>query len=492
MSGIRVRIAPSPTGFFHIGNAKTAIINWLFARKEGGAFILRLEDTDTERSRAEYGEVILEALHWLGIDWDEGPGIGSEPERGAYGPYRQSERRHLHLAAAERLVAEGKAYRCFCTPEELEVMRRDVREGRRSGPLRTQWRDASPEEIAAMGDRPCAIRFKTPDGETVIDDMVQGEVRTDNREFDDFVIVKPNGDPVFHLAVVVDDGLMRITHVLRGDDHLTNAFRHAMLFDALGFDRPRFGHLPMVLDEHGKKYSKRLHGANLLDWREDGYLPQTMVNYLALLGWTPEEENRELFTPEQLIEAFTVRRLGASAAKFDRKKLDWMNGQHIRMLAPETLRDLLTPILARAGFDCSDRSPEWLTRLATICQEKLPTLNAIVGLADFFFREPDAYEEKAVGKHWSKPNAVERLEAITMLLETTEPFTSEALHEAFKARAEAEGVGLGQFVHPTRLALTGRSVGPGLFELAELLGREKCLERVQRAIAFVKEMGGTS
>jgi len=458
----------------------------LYARKYGGKFILRIDDTDLSRSTKESEEGVLEGLRWLGINWDEGPDVG-----GPYGPYRQMERAYTYREVADRLMAEGKAYRCYCTPEELEVMRIEVREGRRTGPLRTQWRDASPEEVAAMGDRPFAVRFKTPDGETVIDDMVQGEVRTDNREFDDFVIVKPNGDPVFHLAVVVDDGLMRITHVLRGDDHLTNAFRHVMLFDALGFERPRFGHLPMVLDEQGKKYSKRLHGANLLDWREDGYLPQTMVNYLALLGWTPEEENRELFTPDQLIEAFTVRRLGASAAKFDRKKLDWMNGQHIRMLAPETLRDLVTPILERAGFDCADRSPEWLTRLATICQEKLPTLNAIVGLTDFFFKEPDGYEEKAVAKHWTKPEARERLEAIASLLAATEPFAAEALHEAFKARAEAEGVGLGPFVHPTRLALTGRSVGPGLFELAELLGRDKCLERVRRAAAFVEEMEAT-
>ena len=294
MSQVRVRIAPSPSGFLHIGTAKMALFNWLFARQQGGTFVLRLEDTDAARSSEEYAEAMCEGFRWLGIDWDEGPAFAGEPEKGAYGPYRQSERKDLYCREAERLVTEGKAYKCFYTKEETDALREQANS--EAGYLKrvSTWRDASPEDVVAMGDAPYAVRFRVPDGETVVTDLVQGEVRTNNREIDDFVIVRPNGDPLFHLAVVVDDGLMKITHVIRGDDHLTNCARHVMLFEALGYDMPRFAHLPMVLDEHGKKYSKRLHGANVLDWRDDGYLPETMINYVALLGWRPSEEDQEV------------------------------------------------------------------------------------------------------------------------------------------------------------------------------------------------------
>ncbi len=488
MNTVRVRIAPSPTGFFHIGNAKTALINWLFARKMGGTFILRLEDTDTERSKPEYSHIILDALAWLGINWDEGPGIGGEPERGEYGPYRQALRRDIHVHEAERLIAEGKAYKCFHSPEELEAQREQARAEKRPPRVISKWRDASPEEVEAMGDAPYAIRFRVPEGETVINDLVQGQVRSNNKEFDDFVIVKPNGDPIFHLAVVVDDGLMKITHVIRGDDHLTNCFRHIMLFEALGYELPLFAHLPMVVDEAGKKYSKRLHGANLLDWRDDGYLPETLLNYLVLLGWTPAEEGREIFTKDELAEAFDISRLGSSPGKFDRKKLDWLNGQHIRRLTPVALRDRVLPILHKAGFDTSKRTPEWLARMAQICQEKIPTLNDIVAYTDFFFVEPEVYEEKGVEKHWRKEGVIARLESVYDMLESAAPFTHEAIKIKFEAKASETGGSFGQYVHPTRLALTGKSVGPGLFELVELLGQDACLRRVSKAIDFLEQM----
>lgn len=487
MSDIRVRIAPSPTGFFHIGNAKTALINWLFARKTGGTFILRLEDTDVERSRDEYSNIVGEALKWLGIDWDEGPGFGGEPERGAYGPYRQSERAEIHRREAQRLLDEGKAYKCFCSKEALDAERERAAAEKRPPRYSGACKALSPEEVSRKGDAPYAVRFRVPEGETVIEDLVQGTVRTDNREFDDFIIVKPNGDPVFHLANVIDDGLMKITHVIRGDDHLTNASRHVMLFKALGYDLPKFAHLPMVLDETGKKYSKRLHGANVLDWREDGYLPEALVNYLVLLGWTPGDD-REVFTREELIEAFSLDRLGKSPAKFDLKKLQWLNGQHIRRLTPEQLRDRVLPILTRHGLDIAGKSPEWLTHMAFICQEKLRTLNDIVEYTDFFFKTPESYEEKAVRKQWAVDGAADRMERIRHLLATVEPFTHDALKKAFETEVAASGASLGQFVHPTRLALTGKSVGPGLFELAELLGRDVCLERVDRAVRYIKNM----
>jgi glutamyl-tRNA synthetase len=349
-----------------------------------------------------------------------------------------------------------------------------------------QWRDATPERIAAMGDAPYVLRFKVPEGVTEIHDVVQGVVRVDNKELDDFVILKSNGDPIFHLAVVCDDGLMKITHVIRGDDHLTNAVRHVLLFNALGYPLPSFAHLPMVLDEAGKKFSRRLHGANVLDWRDDGYLPETIANYVALLGWTPAEPGRELFTREQLIEAFDPARWGQSAAKFDRKKLDWLNGQHIRMLSVEDLRARLVPILKKEGFDTDSKGAHWLNEMTRICQEKIATLNQIVQYTDFFFREIAEYDEKAVRKQWSNKAA------IANMMRVRDAFAGIALtewsHDAIKAAFDAllakTGEPLGHFVHPTRLALTGKSVGPGLFELAVLLGRDECVARMDKGIAF--------
>jgi glutamyl-tRNA synthetase len=482
-----VRFAPSPTGFFHIGNAKTALFNWMFARHHGGTFILRLEDTDVERSKEEYADVLLDCLHWLGLDWDEGPGFRNIPQRGEYGPYRQSERMHLYRQEAQRLLEQNKAYKCFCTKEELDAERERAIAEKRPPRYSGKCRNLTPAEIAAKGDAPYTIRFRVPEGVTEIDDLIQGLVRTENKEIDDFIIIRPNGDPVFHLAVVVDDGLMKITHVIRGDDHLTNAARHVMLFKALGYELPRFAHMPLVHDEKGQKYSKRLHGANILDWRSDGYLPETLINYLALLGWTPAD-GRELLTRQDLVEVFDLDRCGSSPSRFDLKKVQWLNGQHIRMLTPEQLRDRVLPLLRAAGFGVDSETPEWLTHMAFVCQEKIKTLNDIVPYTDFFFVEPAEYEEKAVKKQWMNPDAVPMLR----MLRDTLAGVPEWTHDAIKARYEAlvgeTGRQIGQLIHPTRLALTGKSVGPGLFELTELLGKETSLARMDRAIEYVKKL----
>ncbi len=491
MRVVRTRIAPSPSGFLHIGTAKMALFNWLFARRNNGQFILRLEDTDVSRTQEQYVQAMCEGFHWLGIDWDEGPAFGDVPEKGSHGPYRQSQRKQMYQAEAHRLVEEGKAYKCFCTPEEIEAMREQARREKRTKVYDGRCRDLTPQQVEATGDAPYAIRFMVPEGETVVNDLVQGRVVTNNREYDDFVLLRRNGDPVFHLAVVVDDGQMGITHVIRGDDHLTNAARHVMLFRALGYDMPAFAHLPLVLDEQGRKFSKREHGANVLDWRDDGYLPEALINYVALLGWTPEEEGRELFARDELIEAFALKRLSRSAAKFDRKKLDWLNGQHIRRLSVESLRDRVVPVLRGEGFDVDAKPQEWLTQMTAICQAKLGTLKDIVHQTDFFFREPVEYDEKAVGKHWEKEGALERMEACRAVLAELEPWTHDALKQAYEELAADAGRGLGQFVHPTRLALTGKSVGPGLFELALLLGKETCVQRMDRAIEFVKTRGAS-
>lgn len=486
MTTVRVRFAPSPTGFFHIGNAKTALYNWLFARSTGGTFVLRLEDTDVERSKEEYAEVLCDCLHWLGLDWDEGPAFKSVPGKGDFGPYRQSERGDIYRREAARLLAEGKAYKCFCTKEALDAERERAALEKRPPRYSGICRHLTPSEVDAKGDAPYAIRFKVPQGVTEIQDIIQGVVRTDNREFDDFIIIRPTGDPIFHLAVVVNDGLMQITHVIRGDDHLTNAARHVMLFNALGYPLPQFAHHPLVHDEKGQKYSKRLRGANVLDWRNDGYLPETLVNYLALLGWTPAD-GRELLTRDELVKAFTLERISSSPSRFDLKKVQWLNGQHMRMLTPENLRDRVLPILEKAGFDVGTKSQGWLTRMAAICQEKIKTLNEIVPYTDFFFVEPTEYEEKAVRKQWQEAGALERMRTLLEVMERTEEWTA-ALKAAFDGLAEQSGLTSGHFIHPTRLALTGKSVGPGLFELAALLGRDACKARMGRAIAYIEHM----
>jgi glutamyl-tRNA synthetase len=485
MDTVRTRIAPSPSGFLHIGTAKTALYNYLFAKKHGGRFILRLEDTDVERTDERFAQGMCEGFEWLGIVWDEGPDFGGQAARGDFGPYRQSQRRELHKAEAMRLVAEGKAYKCFCTKEEIDAFREQYPHER----FPSRWRDAAPGEAEAMGNAPFVVRFRVPEGETVIQDLIQGEVRFNNREYDDFVILRPNGDPVFHLAVVVDDAHMRISHVIRGDDHLTNAGRHAMLFDALGFERPKFAHHPLVHDEQGRKFSKRLHGANVLDWRADGYLPETIVNYVALLGWTSTEENREFFTREELVEHFTIERVTKSAARFDRKKLDWLNGQHIRRLSVDQFRDRILPILREQGFDVDARPAAWLTRMAEITQEKVPTLNAITGQVDFFFAEPAEYEEKGVQKNWMKEGALDCMRRALATMAAREDWGHDSLHAAFQRLSEETETGLGKYVNPVRLALTGKTVGPGLFELAELLGKEACIGRMERAIQYMEQAG---
>ena len=489
MSDVRVRIAPSPSGFLHIGTAKIALMNWLFARQSGGTFVLRLEDTDADRTEEEFVQAMCDGFRWLGIDWDEGPAFGDEPEKGDFGPYRQSQRNQLHRDAGQRLLDEGKAYRCFCSKEELDVERELAQKEKRPPRYNGKCRDLSTEESQQRADAEerFVVRFKVPEGSTVIEDLVQGRVETQNKEFDDFVILKPTGDPIFHLAVVVDDGDMKISHVMRGDDHLTNTSRHAMLFDALGYDRPIFAHLPMVLDERGKKYSKREHGANVLDWRDDGYLPETMINYVALMGWSPGDDE-EIFTREGLLEAFSVDRLGKSAAKFDLKRLQWINGQHMRKLPVEELRDRVLPLLTAANIDYSEKSDAWLAQMTAICQEKLKTLNEIVMYTDFFFRDVTEYDEKGVKKQWRKDGALEKMASILAVFEADASGSSRSLHDAYEKMSEESGLGLGQYIHPTRLALTGKSIGPGLFELAELLGKDECLKRIHAAIVYLKAL----
>lgn len=476
---MRLRFAPSPTGYLHVGGARTAIFNWLLARKEGGAFVLRVEDTDVERSKEEHVQAILDGLEWLGLDWDEGP-------------FFQSEGAERHRNDALRLLEEGKAYRDFADPDEVreEAKRRDMHPSRVAREKAEAMGVEEAERRAAAGE-PHAVRFRVPDGETLVDDMVHGEVRFGNDDIDDLVILRSNGSPVYNLAVVSDDAAMGITHVIRGDDHLSNTPKQVLLYRALGVSEPRFGHVPLILGPDGKRLSKR-HGATAVgDYAKEGILPDAMLNFLALLGWSPGDD-RELMTQEELVEAFSVERILKKSAVFDAEKLSWLNGKHLAATPTEQLAD---EIRARVG-DEDDLDAELLgddAFMAAVVALLIPRSRTLEDLARQtipFVREPVAYEESAVSKHWAKDPA-KTLDVLTRLrdaLEAVEPWTAETVEPAVRGVAEALGVGAGKVIHPLRVALVGQASSPGIFDVLAALGRARVLSRIDRGVERVREL----
>jgi len=472
---VRVRFPPSPTGYLHVGGARTALFNWLFARRQGGVFVLRIEDTDRERSRPEHTEAILEGMRWLGLDWDEGP-------------YFQSEGVERHRAAAERLLAEGHAYRDFTTPEEVARMREEAGGHLDRRALRRIAEAMDPdeaEERAARGE-PFAIRFRVPDGATEWDDVVHGPTRFENAELDDLVILRSDGSPTYNLAVTSDDAEQGITHVLRGDDHLSNTPKQILLYRALGHPVPVFGHLPMILGPDGKRLSKR-HGATAVgEYAREGYLPEAMVNFLALLGWSPGDDI-EFMTRAELVERFGLERVLRKSAVFDLKKLDWLSGQHFNAAPPERLAPLVTPLLEEAGLATGaelEAREAWYHALLDLLKTRARRLPDIVELAEPFLAEDVAYEDEAVRKHWLKDPEWARLvlDDLRARLQALEAWSGEALEAVIRGYAEERGVGAGKVIHPLRVAVTGRQNSPGIFDVLVFLGRERTLERLARAI----------
>lgn len=483
---VRVRFAPSPTGSLHIGGARTALFNWLFARNQGGTFILRIEDTDRERSTEESARSILEVLTWLGLDWDEGPYKG-----GPYGPYRQSDRLPHYHAAAERLIAAGLAYPCYCTQEEL-VQRRE--EALRQGlPPRYdgRCRDLSPAERQAReaeGRKP-ALRVKGPQpGETVVEDLVRGTVTFDNEKMmDDFVIMKSDGWPAYNFACAVDDAAMAVSHVIRAEEHLSNTPRQIYLCALLGYPVPQFAHAPMILAPDRSKLSKR-HGAVAVEeFRAAGYLPEAIVNYLSLLGWSPGDE-QEIMSLDEIARRFTLDRVNKTAAIYDVEKLTWLNGNYIRSADLDHLADLLVPRLQEAGLlGASVEVPtrEWIKGLLAAGRDRVRTLGEMPELFRYFFSEPASYDEKGARKYFT-PEAADRLSHARDALAAAHPFTADEAERAYRALAEELGISAGHLIHPTRLALTGRTVGPSLFDVIALLGRDRCLARLDRAVEYIR------
>jgi len=480
----RVRFAPSPTGYLHVGGARTALFNWLYARRHGGTFVLRIEDTDVQRSSADMVTGILDGMRWLGLDWDEGPDVG-----GPHGPYFQSERLDRYRAAAARLVSEGHAYSCYCSPERLRAERERAEARGEAWQYDRACLSLNHDRIAALetAHAPRAIRFKVPETQTAFADVVHGRIAFDPRAIEDFVILRSDDYPTYHLSVVVDDVDMRITHVIRGDDHISNTPKHLLLFDALGSPAPTFAHVPLILGADKKRLSKRHGATSVTEYRRQGYLAPAMVNFLALLGWSPGDD-RELLSREALVASFSLEGISGGNAVFNVEKLDWMNGQYIARLPVGELAAAVEPWLADAGLRVP-ATAEWWHRLLDLLRPRAKRLTDFVELARPFLVDMVEYESAAVDQHLSTPDMAAHVAALGETLRTTDPFDEPHVEAAVRGTAAERGIKAGALIHATRVALTGRTTSPGLFEVIVLLGRERSLGRLERLVNLLATLG---
>ena len=499
---VRVRYAPSPTGEPHVGNVRTALFNWLFARRHGGSFIVRIEDTDRERYEEYALRVILEALRWLELDWDEGPEVG-----GAHGPYFQSQRLEVYHQAAMELVAKGYAYYCYCSPERLHEMRREQQ--RKGEPPRydRQCRDLllppAPNLVSAMGqpasesgrdedeETKAVVRFKMPlSEETGLNDLIRGDVSWQNELLDDFVIIKSDGFPTYHLGNVVDDHLMKISHVLRAEEWLPSTPRHLQLYQALDYQPPLFGHFPLILGPDRSKLSKRHGATSILEYREMGFLPEALINFMALLGWSLDDRT-DIMSLDTLVKHFSLERIVKGGAIFDQEKLLWMNGAYIRQLSPEDLAQRMNPYLEQ------DLPPEiprpldqgYLGRIVPLIQERIKRLDESAGLVSYFFQEDvDCDLSTLIQKEMDPENTAQALRQSLEIVESVESFDTPSLEERLRALASELGLSGRQLFGALRVAVTGRTASPPLFETMEVLGRQRCQNRLQQALQHLSAL----
>ena len=491
MPAPRVRFAPSPTGYLHIGGARTALFNWLFARRLGGVFVLRIEDTDVERSSSDMVEGILDGLRWLGLHWDEGPKID-----GPYAPYFQSQRFDRHRAMAERLVTQGNAYYCYCTPDELRTKRYTAEQDGAAWQYdRTCLRLAADDIAARERDHlPRAIRFRVPGGATGFDDLVHGPIEFDGSHIEDFVILRSDGHPTYHLSVVSDDVEMAITHVVRGDDHISNTPKQILLYEAVGAPVPRFAHVPLILGPDKKRLSKRHGATSVMEYARLGYLPEAMVNFLALLGWSPGrrgagapglEKDQELFTRDELIAAFALEGISGGNAVFNPEKLEWFNQQYIARLAPVELALRLRPLFEAAGSwsdaYVGDRH-EWFFAVLELLKPRAHRLDDFVTQGVCFFSDAVQYDPEAVDKHLRAPGMGRHLAALDAVFSELASFDPGSTEAALRSVADARGVKAAALIHAVRVAVTGKTVSPGLFEVLALVGRERVRSRLRAAV----------
>jgi glutamyl-tRNA synthetase len=480
MPGPRVRFAPSPTGYLHVGGARTALFNWLFARRHGGVFVLRIEDTDAERSSDEMVDGILDGMRWLGLDWDEGPKIG-----GPHAPYFQSERLDRYRALADRLVADGHAYYCYCAPDELKVKREAAERAGGAWKYDRTCCALTASEIAAreQARMPRAVRFKVPEGATRFEDLVHGPIAFDGANIEDFVILRSDGYPTYQLSVVADDVDMAITHVVRGDDHISNTPKQILLYRALGAEVPRFAHVPLILGPDKKRLSKRHGATSVMEYARQGYLPEAMVNFLALLGWSPGNDT-ELLSRDELVAAFALEGISGGNAVFNPEKLEWFNQQHLMRLAPDELARRVRPSFEAAGIWRDDLVADrhaWFFAVLELFRPRAKRLDDFAAQSRFLFVDAIDYDEAAVAKHVRVDGIADHLRALAAALgdlPTFDPATTEA---TLRHTAEARGVKAASLIHAVRVAVTGKSVSPGLFDVIALLGRDRVLGRIAEA-----------
>ncbi|MBN2011368.1 glutamate--tRNA ligase [candidate division KSB1 bacterium] len=475
-SDVRVRFAPSPTGHLHIGNVRTALLNWLFAKHSNGTFVLRIEDTDPERSKDEYIGLIYDDLRWMKLDWDEGPDVG-----GLYGPYRQSERFDIYRRYAKKLLDTGKAYHCYCTPDELDTMRKEALARNESANYPGTCRNLTDEQKAAFekeGRKP-VVRFRVPEGDVKFNDLVKGEIQFDTSNIGDFVIMRQEGIPMYNFAAVVDDHLMKISHVIRGDDHVSNTPRQILMFNALEVPLPQFAHIPMILGPDRQRLSKR-HGATSLDeYRDNGYLAETLVNFLSLLSWSSQSGD-EILSVERLIEEFDFGRVSKSAAVFNPDKLNWMNGQYIRNTETATLTKLVLPMFQQAGYDISNK--ERIHQIVTVLQEKVEFLEQMVGHAKIFFQDHISITDPEARAIIHKDSAQKVLWSFLRELRSIGQLDIDIFRDIMKHVQKETGIMGKDLWMPVRVALTGEIHGPELPSVISLLGKEQCEKFVQEIV----------
>jgi glutamyl-tRNA synthetase len=479
---VRVRFAPSPTGRPHVGNIRTAMFDWLLARHTGGTFVLRVEDTDVERKVEGAVEYLIEALRWLGLDWDEGPEKG-----GDYGPYFQSQRLHLYREAAAQLVAQGDAYYCYCSPERLEALRRGQVARKQSSGYDRHCRELDPRERAekeAAGIKP-VIRFKMPlEGQTTFHDLIYGDVVFENSTLDDFVMLKSDSYPTYHLANVVDDHAMKISHVIRDEGWISSTPRHLQIYRAFGFEPPEYIHHPVIVGEDRAKLSKRHGAVSLLEYRDMGYLPEAMFNFLALMGWSLDDKT-EIMTRQQMVENFSLERMGKTGAIFNRDKLDWMNGVYIRGLTIKDLTHRVLPFLEK-GLSEEIKRPldiNYIRQIMPLVQPRIITLKDTATYAEFFFVDELEYETPLlIGKKMTAETALVVLQSAEAKLSSLERFDSNLLEDTLRHLADELGIKTGQLFNLLRVATTARDATPPLFETMTVLGKERCLKRIKTAL----------
>ncbi|MFC1565410.1 glutamate--tRNA ligase [Candidatus Neomarinimicrobiota bacterium] len=463
----RVRFAPSPTGQLHLGGARTALFNWLYARKHGGKFLLRIEDTDKLRSKQEFTDQICESLRWLGFDWDEKIVF-------------QSKRFELYQNAIEKLLETGNAYRCFCSKEKIAEERKQA-EMRGDGYFYSGTCRNLDESIIQNNIKsgfPFSMRILVPEGYTEFDDKIYGNIRVNNNEIDDFIVARTDGNPVYNLVVTIDDSDMEITHIIRGEDHISNTAKQLMIYNALNLPIPEFAHLPMILGADKKRLSKRHGATGVQEYCDQGYLSDALVNYLALLGWNPGTE-QEIFSTDQLVDQFSIERVQKKSAVFDERKLQWVSGQHIFQKSANEILDSIQI------YDPSWRKSvdeNYILKVIELMKERVKSLREMQYMTSIFFEDPKDYDKNTVRKNWNDNSVNELIDKFNNSLEKIESWNTDNIEMALRYLAESENISAGKIIHPTRLALSGIGSGPSLFDMMEILGKETCLRRLKKAL----------